>query len=783
MKYPKQIWEKITARLHPLLPLWKAVFPASGWWLTAGLLTVCAGLLYLALSFHFARQSLLVISDLLPGKAESIPSGAWPFKREFLAFGLFQCIYLGLLCLYWLRTLLGLQTWRPRFSVILPELGVLACLGGLLAVPEFIFQIFMGLAALMFFVSVAGFPLPLPKKRFHLSRTVGMLFCAALCVMLLTPAKKAWFPITLPNDYYEFPETFSEQFPLRQPQKIWYPGITQKEYLQALSRASDTEEPSLQAMGRDRVIACAGGVLSGPICDGATERIEYVAQASYWQAATGRLLFHHSLLYVPARHWLSYGIDKSVRCLYGYGNTAFHAVLMMLGGGTLSAYFSTYPIALLTGLLSITLCVGYCGRKWWLYPSAFALCLYGLYSVNFTGAFMAGGSFSPLRYVGLCLQVASVFFCMRGSSRRLVALPLSALFSLFWNAEFGIIGLLCQGLVLLTPQQRLPLWGRFAGIGILFACLVGFKLITRPPDDAIENIFLGFFQVDLPVMRDLHFRQMFSQLLLVQVAAVIGACLFKNGERAARLCILPTVALIMVKAIFNPSEPHLAISLAFTLPMLLLYIPRLQGIAILDRPGVYTALSVLLILVLSALTLHEGRRYVRQSADFRRLFILPYERESWKTLGESIPAVMPEEPLVERVSAIRELMRPEDRLLLLSPMDHLLAFYANPRGFCGFYELLSNTVTEEIVHDAADIVRRYPDVLVVLDDRMFTPCLDLQKLERPVSTCSKDRLVSKNNALRIFAELQPDLEEVARRGELRFFRLRSQSSPLPAEKG
>lgn len=66
---------------------------------------------------------------------------------------------------------------------------------------------------------------------------------------------------------------------------------------------------------------------------------------------------------------------------------------------------------------------------------------------------------------------------------------------------------------------------------------------------------------------------------------------------------------------------------------------------------------------------------------------------------------------------------------------------------------------------------------------MFTPCLDLQKLERPVSTCSKDRLVSKNNALRIFAELQPDLEEVARRGELRFFRLRSQSSPLPAEKG
>lgn len=107
-------------------------------------------------------------------------------------------------------------------------------------------------------------------------------------------------------------------------------------------------------MGRDRVIACAGGVLSGPICDGATERIEYVAQASYWQAATGRLLFHHSLLYVPARHWLSYGIDKSVRCLYGYGNTAFHAVLMMLGGGTLSAYFSTYPIALLTGLLSIT---------------------------------------------------------------------------------------------------------------------------------------------------------------------------------------------------------------------------------------------------------------------------------------------------------------------------------------------------------------------------------------------------------------------------------------------
>lgn len=82
---------------------------------------------------------------------------------------------------------------------------------------------------------------------------------------------------------------------------------------------------------------------------------------------------------------------------------------------------------------------------------------------------MAGGSFSPLRYVGLCLQVASVFFCMRGSSRRLVALPLSALFSLFWNAEFGIIGLLCQGLVLLTPQQRLPLWGRFAGRSRLFS--------------------------------------------------------------------------------------------------------------------------------------------------------------------------------------------------------------------------------------------------------------------------------------------------------------------------
>jgi len=74
-------------------------------------------------------------------------------------------------------------------------------------------------------------------------------------------------------------------------------------------------------------------------------------QSGKWQSQAGRLLYHHSYMYVPIAHMLKYGALSAVPSLYGFGNTLFYAKLMGDKSVTLTSYFSTYPIAQLIGIL------------------------------------------------------------------------------------------------------------------------------------------------------------------------------------------------------------------------------------------------------------------------------------------------------------------------------------------------------------------------------------------------------------------------------------------------
>jgi hypothetical protein len=153
---------------------------------------------------------------------------------------------------------------------------------------------------------------PSPTARQILLAAVAVLGMGLLGAVLLSPAVTAWYPTVVPNDYYEVPDSFS------------------------INGGTST-------LARDAVTACLVGRSTVGECAGTAQLQSSLVSSSYWQAAAGRTFFHHSYIYVPAKHLMTYGFDQAVPYLYGYGNTLFHALLMQWQGATLSAYFTTYP--------------------------------------------------------------------------------------------------------------------------------------------------------------------------------------------------------------------------------------------------------------------------------------------------------------------------------------------------------------------------------------------------------------------------------------------------------
>lgn len=710
------------------------------------LLNLSAGL-YSAAIRHFLAQSELVTQTLLPGfqRLDSAP----PFNSNLLLFMLVELSLIGTLALFWGAAVLRI----PRLDRIPRKLIVGLCAlsaAHLLIAHGLPAKILLATAIVMLLTLIA----PWPYLIFTLGRTPVLATLAAtrrgyrslqrsaasvalfkagapwtitglpsraspsvrnglavaagllLCAVLAWPVLAAWYPVIIPNDYVEAVDHFRIK---TSSGTVAIARDQMSDCLGKMGAKPDTEAGSV-AKAPPLRLTCGGVDLSVDEWSHFEDPLEVTTG---WQGEVGRTLFHHSYIFVPAKHLLTYGIDRAVPYLYGYGNTLLHAALMRLDGGpTLSSYFSTFPIAELLGLAGIALLVLLVTRSGWMAVAAGALSLTAFYSITYAPVFLAA-SFSPARYVGLLLQLASICVCCRNptSLRLQLLLPLTAAASLFWNTEFALLGLVGQGLLTIAPAMQLTLTRRILLLGSLAACALLYPMLFSTSSDIIRTVELSFFNIGMPFMSRRDAAWFIASLIALEVGLFGLALLFPRPERTIRLCYLPVLGLLIVKYIYNPSPPHLYLVHTMLWPALLIYLPPVAA-----RMGPVVAA----VAVWYAAT--AGSTYKSDAANFRSLFTDDCVTSNWTSLGESIGFVTPEKPISERVASIREQIRPDDALIILSPYDQVLNFYVNPKTVCGHFDILSNLASQAIEDVILACAVRSPRTLIVYDRAVETPC-------------------------------------------------------------
>jgi multisubunit Na+/H+ antiporter MnhC subunit len=692
--------------------------------------------------------------DLLPEFRHS--TTVMSFKREFIAYLVFQMSFAGIISLWWMRTIYVTNTSRLNLTPALP-IGMFAvCLALFLLLEHSVFRFSVGLSAFCFLTSVLIYYLPgqavnsfedLGNQKEILSPIPAFLIIkivlvgSAVCVFVysISYGISAWYPTILPNDYYEVLDSFEV--------------------------ISDGEKIVIPRDVIARCLGYAGAIENCPVDPTATEQYRTVFDKTFqWQAYFNRLLYHHSYMFVPAQHWLIHGFDRSVLFLYGYGTTITHSIAMWIAGGGISGYFSTYPVLLLAGIFAIALCTAYISRSLALGALASLIALTRLYYIDFGEAFIAA-SFSSIRYVGLCAQVASVFFVMRGAPRRIIALPATAVFSLFWNFEFAAFGLVAQGLAVLSPAVFLSKFQRAGLMAVMLLLPLGYLLLAKIDASIIQVTSTQFFQIGMPEETKGLLLRVMTMAAVAQVIALGLSFTFKGAERYARLAILPAIMLLVIKYIFNPAGQHLNITLVFLYPVMLVYLP-----SALYRPG---RLPVWMLGAIGATTIiywgwkanNAGRNYLQRSIEVKETYTAHLEKFTWNNLGESIQVAAPDDFISNRVTAIASQLQSRDSLLIFSPFDHLLSFYVSPAKFCGQFELLSSLVTKYHVYQVQSCLESSQDLLVVYDKKLTEPCPDW-----PVSNACEVKQRMKRRAQNVFESMRSSLTEVGRVGDLTFFR-------------
>ena len=431
------------------------------------------------------------------------------------------------------------------------------------------------------------------------------LFPWLLCLLLflsLGMVAKAWYPVQLPNDYLEIPESVLVQNSQTGAEQIVSrSAIIDCMEAQRLEIANikDTETP-------DRILARALSKLTGvsflvnkelnehtlfpilskltgaaitnpPKCALDISSLQLgklrapILTTGVWEMQAGRILYHHSYLVVPALHALKYGVFSPIPYLYGFGNTLFHALLLRMTSPTLTSYFNTFPVAQLLGILALAALVLYVTRSYFAVCTATALVLIAFFQLGFEYVLLPPG-FSPLRGAGLALQVASIFWLFRGTSqRRPIGLLFALAFSFLWNKEFALFGVVGQIMALLSLQFECSLLRRsiyLIGVGcVLVICMCITAFLER---GFLQNIYLGLLGT-MPTLSHSRFLIFCIAMALLLAFLVILAKRFDGKERAARFCVLPVIALMTTKYLYFAWAVHLYYALMLVLPMIVVY--------------------------------------------------------------------------------------------------------------------------------------------------------------------------------------------------------------------
>jgi hypothetical protein len=718
----------------------------------------------------FTLKSIQIVDGLLPGYFVTF-SGA-PFKREILIFAILQvvliigifflvrinrfskvlglsqkCLNASPILIYTLLVLIVfLRDWAVRYLLLAALISIFISWSIAISRDNHARVISSSLikAAHLKIYLIRLFQIL--KININQSSYLGKIVFTFCLLVLIAPGMYAWHGLTLPNDYYEIQESY-----LYKNSSSIDSYLTRSEVEEYLERNKllESNNPQYQRLYR-----------------------QYFGSRD-WSTETGRILYHHSYIYLPATHLLKYGLDNNIPFLYGYGNTLLHATFMSLSGGNLSAYFYTYPLVLLLGILLITLVVRYGATKKIVFIWAFSICLWQIYAVGFGVALLAA-SFSPARYIGLTFQVLSIIYFFRKKTIfSIYSISLAFLCSIVWNFEFSIIGLVGQILALLSLKlQDAPKFNfvsRITNLLLILVFIVGYMLLTKTSEDILSSVSLGFFKINMPVLGPIESIVIITAIIFAQLALLFLAFFFKESERTMRLCLLPILGLLLIKYLWNPAAPHLHVTLAFVLPMCLLYIPfeviKCRVKQIWTKYLINGATTIIL-----ATCLLQAYQYASESNYVKKYVVGDFLALPWTELGETIPIVTPENDILQRVNAIKKRIQPSDSLLVLSPFDHLLSFYVNPKKYCGHFDLITNLTSRKDFEKIKLCTDRNPELLVVFDETLLKSCPDKIDKKASKQNC-QNKLTFKNNVANVIKNIS-HLEEVDRDGDLIFYRVK-----------
>ena len=747
-----------------------------------------------------------VLNSMAAAYAQSIsptllPAFATPpsYKQELITYLVIVFFIVGAVILFWL------WNYFPKRQLIPPSLHpfllFFAAFAGFMGAGTTLAEIFFVLAlfiTLLFWRGLAEKKKTVPvRRRFDWLRATPLLLALG-CLGCVGLAASTWYPVKIPSDYYEF----ADQIYLSQPALDSLFGRSDKQLTQSqavecvakyntekqindirngLKTAPDDQSEQLLQFLTEKVLTkydCQLPTRPAPPATSSMSAAQFIwspllQKVAHWEVQAGRLLYHHAYLFVPARHFLTYGFSFSAPYLYGYGNTLTHSALIAWAP-SLTTHFYTFPVAVFLGLVAIALVTFYATRNALAAFVGFALGLCFLSLMDPMTLRLAVG-FSPLRYLGLAVQVGSIFYLFRGdASKRAYVMPLALAFSFFWNKEFAIIGGAGQLLALLSPSLALSFLQRFAHtaafIGVmLLIVLLSFGLGRS--SDLLDSIRLTFFNIAVPPIPPSALVLFYLATAAMAAILVLASSQFDRRERSARLCALPVLALVIIKYLFYPVVIHLYYSLVFIAPMLLTYYRWTDRSWKLDaaaRPRRMIEAQFAVLLVFICYTQVDAFR--EQAIQIKKAYIHPFVVNRWSTLGESFTTPIPERPIAQRVEAVKSVLKPGDQVLLLSPFDHLIAFYANPERYCGHFELLTNVVTSSDMEDVLRCARASKNLLVIYDKALEIGCPEGEIaafFHRP-SCISKYEL--KKTLHRIMRTLQPDLTLVREIGDLQFYR-------------
>jgi hypothetical protein len=286
--------------------------------------------------------------------------------------------------------------------------------------------------------------------------------------------------------------------------------------------------------------------------------------------------------------------------------------------------------------------------------------------------------------------------------------------------------------------------------------------------DIVSTVGLSFFNFSMPSIAARDFGLFMLKVCAMQIALLALSMLFFGEARAFRLALVPVLALLLAKYVLNPSPPHYYIMCTLLWPILLIYLPwgRNLGsnLAYFSLPPLYAVLMFLGAVTYAA---RYAPLYENDSREFRSVFIKPFTKAPWTSLNETVSFVAPQQPIESRVTAIQSRIRPGDKVLLLSPFDHLLSFYVAPQSYCGHFDLMTNFVTKTVKGEILSCVNDAEHLLVVYDTALEVPCPTDALQMHPVC---QSRASMKANLSRLRDEIAPMLELVGADGDLVFYR-------------